>query len=172
VVADLDAIDDPALFAKDDSAGSGADSGSVMCADSGAGLSPGAAHVGALGLPPSPEARVKTGLGTVSGAAADPGRNLFGAEHSAPGTDPVGRISPLEGLQVTISLLFPVWACICCTSSQLLVALDTLDRGSNTNPPPAEYKNGGSKEISACSLGLALDDVLRRETHFCQKLHL
>jgi hypothetical protein len=52
------------------------------------------------------------------------------------------------------------------------VALDTLDRGSNTNPPPAEYKNGGSKEISACSLGLALDDVLRRETHFCQKLHL
>jgi hypothetical protein len=35
------------------------------------------------------------------------------------------------------------------------VAIDTLDIESNTNSPPAEYKDGGIKENSANSLGPA-----------------
>jgi hypothetical protein len=70
VVADPDVIEDPTPFTKDDLADSGADSGSVSCVDSGAGLYPGVAHVDALSSLPSPEVGLEAGPDTVLGAAA------------------------------------------------------------------------------------------------------
>jgi hypothetical protein len=82
--------------------------------------------------------------------------DLSDNECFSPSADTIGRISSPGGMHYVGSLLFSIWACIYCTSSQLLVALDTIVIGLNTNPSPAGYKADESKEISSRSLGPSL----------------